>query len=227
MSNKPLILLAEDEIALGTIVKESLETRGFEVLFAENGSQAKMLFEQQNPDLLVLDVMMPEMDGFHLASLIRKRNKTVPIIFLTSKSQPEDVVKGFHHGANDYLKKPFSMEELIVRINALLDRLKLKQNQEQIRIGQYIFNHPRQLLIFQNKETVLTHKEAELLLMLAENANEVTDKSQALQKIWGDDDFFAGRSLDVFITRLRSKLKQDPDIQILNIRGVGYKLVCY
>lgn len=220
------ILLAEDEPALGQILKESLETRNFEVLFCENGEAAYETYLKEKPELLVLDIMMPKKDGFTLAKEIREQNKHVPIIFLTAKSQTKDVVEGFENGGNDYLKKPFSMEELIVRIHALLDRTKLKQSNDTLSIGNYTFNYIKQKLFFNQEEIKLTHREAELLFHLHEKQNEILDRSLILKKIWGDDDFFNARSMDVFITRLRKKLKQDRNVQIINVRGYGYKLIC-
>lgn len=220
------ILLAEDEPALGMIVKESLETRDFEVVYCKNGEEALALYEQEQPDVLVLDVMMPKKDGFSLAKEIRSKDARIPIIFLTAKSQPSDVVEGFEHGGNDYLKKPFSMEELIIRIKALLDRIKLKGSSENIPIGSYTFNRTRQLLSLNEEQIRLTHREAELLFHLSEKRNEILDRTFILKKIWGDDDFFNARSMDVFITKLRKKLKKDEAVQIVNVRGYGYKLIC-
>ncbi len=226
MSQSIKILLAEDEPALGQIVKESLETRNFEVLLCQDGDMAYKLYVKEQPQLLVLDVMMPKKDGFALAKEIRRENKTIPIIFLTAKSQTKDVVEGFEHGGNDYLKKPFSMEELIVRIYALLNRVKLRHSPENISLGKFTFNHTRQILSLDNVETPLTHREAELLFHLSEKRNQILDRTLILKKIWGDDDFFNARSMDVFITKLRKKLKKDRSIQIVNVRGYGYKLIC-
>jgi len=204
MSQLLKIVLAEDETALGTIIKESLETRNFKVFFCENGEEAFKAYRNEKPDLLVLDVMMPKKDGFTLAKEIRQENKQIPIIFLTAKSQTKDVIEGFGHGGNDYLKKPFSMEELIVRIHALLDRTKLQQSHDQIAIGQFNFNYTKQLLVHEKTEQLLTHREAELLFHLVQKRNEILDRSHILKKIWGDDDFFNARSMDVFISKLRS-----------------------
>ncbi|OIQ21515.1 response regulator transcription factor [Lacinutrix sp. MedPE-SW] len=227
MSNKTTILLAEDEPALGQIIKESLETRNFNVLLCENGEIAIETYNLQKPELLVLDVMMPKKDGFTLAKEIRETDNEIPIIFLTAKSQTQDVVEGFHIGGNDYLKKPFSIEELIVRINNLLKRTKTQKASEIINLANYSFNFPKQLLQFKDQEPQqLTHREAHLLFHLAKNRNKVLDRSLILNKLWGSDDFFNGRSMDVFITKLRKKLKQDETIQIINVRGFGYKLIC-
>jgi DNA-binding response OmpR family regulator len=224
--SKIKVLLAEDEASLGMIVRESLETRGFNVFHAENGVEALELYNIEKPDILVLDVMMPKKDGFTLAKEIREQNKKIPIIFLTAKSQTSDVLEGFNHGGNDYLKKPFSMEELIVRINSLLNRIELKTNVDFIKIGDYVFNYTKQTLTIENNTEQLTHREAELLFYLFEKKNEVLDRTFILNKLWGNDDFFNARSMDVFISKLRKKLKKDSNIQIINIRGFGYKLLC-
>ncbi|MCM4157767.1 response regulator transcription factor [Gramella sp. AN32] len=226
MFDKTSILLAEDEPALGQIVKESLESRDFIVHFAQNGEKALELYHQKKPELLVLDVMMPKKDGFTLAKEIRQIDEHVPIIFLTAKSQTKDVVEGFSMGANDYLKKPFSMEELIVRIKNLIQRNAQQEKSEIFQIGRYEFDFPKQTLQFQSEEKqLLTHREAHLLFHLSKNKNELLDRSLILNKLWGNDDFFNARSMDVFISKLRKKLAADPDIQILNVRGYGYKLI--
>lgn len=219
------MLLAEDEQTLAMIVKESLETRNFEISVAYNGIEAFELFLKNNFDILVFDIMMPEKDGLTLAKEIRKINKQIPIIFLTAKSQVQDVVEGFQSGANDYLKKPFSMEELIVRIQALVGRNNLIQEAKKQSIGNYYFDYVKQILETNNQVFNLTHREAELLQILINNHHQIIERSVILTKIWGKDDFFNGRSMDVFITKLRKKLSQDDSIQILNIRGQGYKLV--
>jgi len=225
--SKIRVLLAEDEIALGMIIQESLESRDFKVTLCPDGQKAWEEYQRSKPDVLVLDVMMPKKDGFSLAEQIRKTDPYTPIIFLTSKSQTEDVVKGFRIGANDYVRKPFSMEELIVRIKAQLDRLRIRQNQSDwIAVGNYSFHPTKQLLKFKEQDSTLTAREASLLQILVEHANEVTDRSLILTQIWGSDDFFNARSMDVFITKLRKKLQDDPQIQLLNVRGFGYKLVC-
>ena len=224
--NSIKVLLAEDEPSLGQIVKESLETRNFTVFLAENGEVAYKQYQKEVPDILVLDVMMPKKDGFTLAKEIRQENKQIPIIFLTAKSQTKDVLDGFKHGGNDYLKKPFSMEELIVRIHSLLDRISLKPSKSAIKIGQFTFNYTKQNLQYQEETVLLTHKESELLYELSEKRNEILDRTFILKKLWGDDDFFTARSMDVFISKLRKKLKKDKNIQIINIRGFGYKLMC-
>ena len=227
MDKKITILLAEDEPALGMIIKESLETRNFKVFLCENGEKAFEVYKSNQPELLVLDVMMPKKDGFTLAKEIRTLDDTVPIIFLTAKSQTRDVVEGFTIGGNDYLKKPFSIEELIVRINNLLKRTQIQKTTEILKLGQFTFNFPKQTLQFNDEPCIqLTHREAHLLFHLIKNKNQVLDRSLILNKLWGNDDFFNARSMDVFITKLRKKLSEDNTIQILNVRGFGYKLIC-
>ena len=223
---KNKLLLAEDEVALGQIIKESLETRNFEVIYCKNGVEAFKAYQSTQPDLIILDVMMPLLDGFSVAKKIRSLDVRTPIIFLTAKSQVQDVVDGFEHGGNDYLKKPFSMEELLVRIKALLDRVQVFRADEDIELGQYRFNRHKQTLTINDLEQTLTYRESQLLFHLSEKRNNLLDRMIILKKLWGEDDFFTARSMDVFITRLRKKLKQDPNIKIINIRGQGYKLMC-
>jgi DNA-binding response OmpR family regulator len=224
--SKIKVLLAEDEASLGMIVKESLETRNFTVFHAKNGEEAFEVYRKAKPDILVLDVMMPKKDGFTLAKEIRLDDKKIPIIFLTAKSQTSDVLEGFNNGGNDYLKKPFSMEELIVRIKSLLNRIETKTNVDAIKIGNYSFNSTKQTLENSLEIQQLTHREAQLLFHLFEKKNEILDRTFILNKLWGNDDFFNARSMDVFISKLRKKLKKDTNIQIINIRGFGYKLIC-
>ncbi|MFA8435089.1 MAG: response regulator transcription factor [Marinifilaceae bacterium] len=227
MSEPVKILFVEDEEALGMIVRDSLESRGFLVDYLSDGLAAFDAVLQNRYDVLVLDVMLPKMDGFTLAKEVRKRDQQTPILFLTARSQTQDVVTGFELGGNDYLKKPFSMEELIVRIKALVGRScnGTQPVLEDCIIGKYRFDVNRQCLELNGKSRSLTHREAEVLLMLFEKRNQVLERKLVLDKLWGDDSFFNARSMDVFITRLRKYLKDDPSIQILNIRGVGYKLI--
>lgn len=225
----PTVLLIEDEPALAMIVRDSLEVRGFAVQCAADGGEGLALFRQQRPDLVVADVMMPHMDGFTLAEHIRRDDAEVPILFLTARSQTADVVRGFELGGNDYLKKPFSLDELIVRINALLRRKTTSPTVAAmpavLPIGRYRFDPPKQKLLIDGRESQLSHREAELLRRLYERRNEVLERSVVLKELWGDDSFFNGRSLDVFITKLRRHLQADEQIQIINIRGIGYKLI--
>ncbi|MGJ8547936.1 response regulator transcription factor [Winogradskyella wichelsiae] len=225
MANKIKLLLAEDEAALGLIIKESLETRDFEVILCENGEIAYNKYLAESPEILVLDVMMPKKDGFTLAKDIRAIDDAIPIIFLTAKSQTADVVEGFSIGGNDYLKKPFSMEELIVRVHNLIGRTKIQKSPEIIILGAFTFAFHKQQLKFKNEESIkLTHREAHLLFHLIKNKNQVLDRSLILNKLWATDDFFSARSMDVFISKLRKKLSKDESIQIINVRGFGYKL---
>ena len=227
----PTLLFVEDELSLARIVQDSLETRGFVVHHAADGARGWELFGEVQPDLVVADVMLPVRDGFALASQIRRAGATVPILFLTARSQPSDVVQGFELGGNDYLKKPFSMEELVVRIRALLGRppvAELAAATGPLAIGRYRFDHLQQRLALADGSqpaASLTHREAELLKCLLDQRNQVLTRTAVLQALWGDDSFFNGRSLDVFITRLRRYLRHDPQVQIVNVRGVGYKLL--
>jgi len=219
------ILLAEDEPSLGQIIKESLESRSYRVVLCRDGKEALESYYKEKPDLLVLDVMMPKKDGFTLAREIRMQDAGTPIIFLTAKSQTRDVIEGFSTGGNDYLKKPFSMEELIVRIENLLQVKSNATEQSEISISDYSFNFKKQTLKFRDeKPLALTNREAHLLFHLNNNKNNILDRSVILKKLWGNDDFFSGRSMDVFITKLRKKLKKDENIKIINVRGYGYKL---
>jgi DNA-binding response OmpR family regulator len=226
---KPLkVLIAEDEPFLGKIVKESLELKGFEVTLVQDGLRAYSAFRTLSPDICILDVMMPVKDGFSLTEDIRKIDVQVPIIFLTAKSLTKDVVKGFELGCNDYLKKPFSMEELLVRMNALLNRfspLKKDSIKERFEIGKFSFNNQNQELAYGSTVTKLSFRESVLLKLLAENKNDVLNRTTALEILWGEDNFFNARSMDVFITKLRKHLKEDENIEIVNIRGIGYKLI--
>lgn len=223
------VLLAEDEIALAKIIKDSLESRReLQITIATNGNEALELYHKQKPDILVLDVMMPQMDGFTVARMIRQTDTCTPILFLTARSSVDDLVTGFHLGGNDYLKKPFDMEELIVRILALLNRpitVSEEKRPDIFSIGQFTFNYPHQTLQISDQTETLSHREAEILRMLCQHANDVLHRKPVLLELWGDDSFFNARSMDVFITKLRKKLKADPSVQILNIRGIGYKLI--
>lgn len=223
------ILLAEDEIALAKIIKDSLESRHeFRITLASHGNEALKLYQKQKPDILVLDVMMPQMDGFTLTKMIRQIDTRTPILFLTARSSVDDLVTGFHLGGNDYLKKPFDMEELIVRIQALLNRpisISDPKSQEVFTIGQYTLHYPHQTLQISDQTETLSHREAEILRLLCLHANDVLHRKPVLMGLWGDDSFFNARSMDVFITKLRKKLKADPSVQIVNLRGIGYKLI--
>jgi len=226
MKPKLKILLAEDEPSLGLIIKESIETRGYMVTLCQDGVETLNTYHSLQPDVLVLDVMMPKKDGFAVAQEIRAQDKITPILFLTAKSQTKDVIEGFTLGGNDYLKKPFSMEELLVRIQNLVRQKNNDLQQNNMSIGYYTFRYKKQELQFNDEDPQqLTHREAQLLFHLIANKNELLDRSVILKKLWGDDDFFNARSMDVFITKLRKKLKKDDRIKIVNVRGYGYKLI--
>jgi DNA-binding response OmpR family regulator len=224
------VLYAEDEIFLGKIVKETLESRGFEVLMVTNGSSVMGAFASGAPDVCVLDVMLPGRNGYELATDIRAANDDIPIIFLTAKTQTEDLVRGFRTGGNDYIRKPFSMEELIVRIeNALRVRRGAASPgpvAEAIAIGSYVFSTHRQVLVYTGEEErKLSYRESELLKQLWIGRNHIIPREDILQAIWGNDSFLNSRNLDVYITKLRNYLKHDPRIEILTIKGVGYRFV--
>lgn len=223
------ILYVEDELFLGKIVRESLESRDFEVIMESDGARVLDVFKRSVPDICVLDIMLPNKDGFAIADEIRMINEEVPIIFLTAKIQTEDVVKGFSLGANDYVRKPFSMEELIVRIQNLL-RHKTEGSQKiaggTAAIGKYVFQVNRQLLIDGKEERKLSFRESELLKLLYENRDKIIDRKDILNLLWGNDSFFNSRNLDVYITKLRSYLREDPSLEIITIKGVGYRFVC-
>jgi DNA-binding response OmpR family regulator len=227
--NKTKVLYVEDEFFLGKIVKESLESRHFEVVMENDGMNVLQTFRQINPDVCVLDVMLPNKDGFTIAGEIREVNAMVPIIFLTAKTQTNDLVKGFSMGGNDYIRKPFSMEELIVRIeNALRFKeqgSKPVSGKEVVPIGKYHFHMIRQTLTYNKEERKLSFRESELLKLLYENRDKVIDRKDILNLLWGNDSFFNSRNLDVYITKLRSYLKEDDLLEIITIKGVGYRFV--
>jgi DNA-binding response OmpR family regulator len=223
------VLYVEDEQFLGKIVKETLESRGFEVLMETHGEVALQTFLAEQPDICVLDVMLPGISGFELAEAIRSENDDIPVIFLTAKVQTEDVVKGFKVGGNDYIRKPFSMEELIVRIENLL-RIKPEPagaalSSETLAIGTYRFHLQRQILQGAEVEKRLSYRESELLKFLWQNRSTVIDRRAILNELWGNDSFFNSRNLDVYITKLRGYLKEDASLEIITIKGVGYRFV--
>ncbi|SHH96492.1 DNA-binding response regulator, OmpR family, contains REC and winged-helix (wHTH) domain [Chryseolinea serpens] len=223
---KTKILYVEDEPFLGRIVKESLESRDFEVAMITDGNEATAAFKESLPDICVLDIMLPSKDGYAIAKEIRQVAAEMPIIFVTAKVQTEDLLKGFEVGGNDYLRKPFSMEELIVRINNLLQLTRVQKNgsssQEIISIGQYHFIPLRYELRFGDRTRQLSHRESTLLQTLIDNKNATALRKDILLKLWGDDSFFNSRNLDVYITKLRDYLKEDPSIKIITIKGIGY-----
>ncbi|MEQ8925513.1 MAG: response regulator transcription factor [Fulvivirga sp.] len=227
MNDKLKILLVEDDPNLGQILKEYLELKGFQIHLARDGEQGKTLFAKGKYNLCLLDVMMPKVDGFELGENIREIDEEVPIIYLTAKSMKEDTIKGFKIGADDYITKPFSMEELLLRIKAILKRAAPNTAviEGPIALGGFTFDPTRRILTYNGEENNLTTKENELLKMLVSYQNKVLTRTLALKHIWGDDSYFNARSMDVYITKLRKHLKADENIQILTIHGEGFKLV--
>lgn len=227
MDEKLKILLCEDDENLGMLLREFLQAKGFNADLCPDGEKGYKTFLKGKYDLCVLDVMMPKKDGFTLAQEIRNVNGDVPIIFLTAKALKEDVLEGFKLGADDYITKPFSMEELVFRIGAILRRVKGKRDKDitLYKIGKYTFDTQKQVLIADDKTQKLTTKESELLALLCSHVNEILERNYALKSIWIDDNYFNARSMDVYITKLRKLLKDDPSIEIINIHGKGYKLI--
>lgn len=226
--NRARVLYVEDELFLGKIVRESLESRNFDVIMESDGARVLDVFRECKPDICVLDIMLPNKDGFAIADEIRLLNEEVPIIFLTAKIQTEDVVKGFTIGGNDYIRKPFSMEELIVRIQNLLrnkSEAAPKIAGGTATIGKYQFQVNRQLLCYGKEERKLSFRESELLKLLYENRDKIIDRKDILNLLWGNDSFFNSRNLDVYITKLRSYLREDASLEIITIKGVGYRFI--
>lgn len=230
------ILYVEDELLLAKIVKESLESRGYTIVLESDGGAALERFHAESPDICVLDIMLPNKDGFTIAEEIREINSSVPIIFLTAKTQTTDLVKGFNMGGNDYVRKPFSMEELIVRIeNALRPQKGTigsgmtgsddQKSKDEIRIGSFTFNPNRQTLQAGEDEKKLSFRESELLRLLYENREKVIDRRDILNVLWGSDSFFNSRTLDVYITKLRNYLKGDQALEIITVKGIGYRFI--
>ncbi len=226
VNEKTRVLLAEDDRNLGNILKSYLEAKGYSTKLCINGQEAYDLFSKEQFDFCIVDVMMPVKDGFTLARDIRLHDKSIPILFLTAKSLEEDKLKGFQAGADDYLTKPFSMEELLLRIEAILRRSGHTTSGSKIStFGKYTFDYNLQTLKWDDQELRLTSKETELLRLLSENKNEVLDRSYTLNKIWQDDSYFNARSMDVYIAKLRKYLKADEKVELINVHGVGFKLV--
>ena len=221
--NEITVLLVEDEVTLSMIIKDTLEESGFTIHTAGDGEEGLHLFFELRPDVLVADVMMPKMDGFEMVRRIRQTDKQTPVLFLTARSAINDVVEGFELGANDYLKKPFGMQELIIRIKALMGKAFSFTEQKpssRFEIGSYLFDPVAQTLLRAGERQELSHRESEIL-----KRNQVVNTQDVLLDLWGDDSFFNSRSLHVFITKLRHKLSQDEQIRIVNVRGIGYKLI--
>ena len=228
MTEKTRILLCEDDESLGMLLREYLNAKGYEVELCADGEAGYRAFLKSPFDICVLDVMMPKKDGFSLARDIKQANAETPIVFLTAKTLKEDVLEGFKVGADDYITKPFSMEELTLRIEAIMRRVHSKKTTEQIecKLGSFIYETKKQLLKCPDGEVKkLTTKESELLVLLYQHANEVLQREFALKTIWVDDNYFNARSMDVYITKLRKHLKGDPNVEIINVHGKGYKLV--
>jgi len=224
---KVKVLLCEDDENLGMLLREYLQTKGYNADLQPDGEAGYKAFTRNKYDLCVFDVMMPKKDGFALAADIRNINTEVPIIFLTAKSMKEDILQGFKLGADDYLSKPFSMEELLSRIESILRRVKGKKVKDIVsyNIGGFLFDAQKQTLSFDGDTKKLTTKESELLRLLASNSNSILERNFALKSIWEDDNYFNARSMDVYITKLRKLLKDDPNVAIINIHGKGYKLI--
>ena len=227
MDDNIKIMLCEDDENLGMLLREYLQAKGFSAELYPDGEAGYRAFMKQKYDICILDVMMPKKDGFTLAQEIRQANADVPIIFLTAKQLKEDILEGFKIGADDYITKPFSTEELVFRVEAILRRVRGKKNKESsvYRVGNFTFDTQKQLLTIGDKQTKLTTKENELLALLCSHANEILQRDFALKTIWIDDNYFNARSMDVYITKLRKHLKDDDQIEIINIHGKGYKLI--
>jgi len=227
IQEKLRILLCEDDENFGVLLQEYLNTKGFDCDLQPDGDSGYRAFVRNTYDVCLLDIMMPRKDGFQLAEEIRELNSEVPIIFLTAKQQKDDVIRGFKLGADDYLTKPFSMEELIYRIESIMRRIRggKRKVTNLYKIGDFILDTQKQLLIHGNTETKLTTKENELLGLLAQNANHILERQYALKSIWVDDNYFNARSMDVYITKLRKLLQDDPNVAIINVHGKGYKLI--
>ncbi|MFN8336808.1 MAG: response regulator transcription factor [Cyclobacteriaceae bacterium] len=223
---KPKILLVEDDPSLGFVVKDNLSLKGYDVTLCKDGAEGEVEFNRKVFDLCVLDVMLPKKDGFSLARTIREKNSNIPIIFLTAKAMVEDKLEGFGTGADDYITKPFSLEELYCRIEVFLKRSNSTQKNTlgALPIGEYEFDTANFTLKHKNDERVLTSREAEILKQLYLHRDRVLKREEILLAVWGNDDYFLGRSLDVFISKIRKYLKDDPNVQITNFHGVGFKL---
>ena len=223
---KTKVLYVEDELFLAKIVSETLQGRGYDVILESDGGKAVDQFSKEKPDVCVLDIMLPNKDGFTIADEIRDKDEQVPIIFLSAKSQTSDVINGFKTGANDYIRKPFSIEELIVRIeNVLKHKNVTAEETEEVKFGEYTFNTKRQTLNHSEEQRKLSYRESELLKLLYENRDKIVERSEILILLWGSDSFFNSRNLDVYITKLRGYLKHDPSIEIITIKGIGYRFV--
>lgn len=229
MNNNINIFLLEDDINFGTILKSYLELNGFDVTWVDDGKDAINVFSNSQYDICILDVMLPNVDGFTIAKKIKNINIDIPLVFLTAKTLKTDILQGFNLGADDYITKPFDSEVLICKINAILNRKTVSNNNIKMfvgdKIGKYTFNYELRTLQISEEKIKLSPKEAELLKMLCVYKNNILPREKALRSIWGEDNYFTTRSMDVFLTKLRKHLQQDPDIQILNIHGSGFRLL--
>tara|TARA_B100000900_G_scaffold32947_1_gene24875 strand:+ start:102 stop:821 length:720 start_codon:yes stop_codon:yes gene_type:complete len=228
IDNNYRILLAEDDPNLGLVLKDSLELHGHKVELFENGEKAWKSFAKDDFDICILDIMMPIKDGFTLAKQIREVDYRIPIVFLTAKSLKEDKLEGFKIGADDYITKPFDRDELIHRVDAIMRRIFLERNPENddiaFSIGKYTYRHDTRILEFGESQMKLTTKEGDLLRLLAQHQNQILHRDVALKHIWGNDSYFTGRSMDVYVTKLRKYLKEDKEIEIINVHGKGFRL---
>jgi len=228
-AKKTNVLLTEDDPNLGMLLRDYLEAKGYRVSLAVNGKKGYELFNQGNFDMCILDVMMPVKDGFTMAEEIRQTDKNIPIIFLTAKTMKEDKQRGFETGADDYITKPFSMDELLMRMNAILRRTQVDvnrpQKQEPIKVGEFMFDFDTQVLSRNGEKRKLTTKENDLLQLLCANRYDILDRNYTLNRIWGDDNYFNSRSMDVYIAKLRKYLSEDPEIELVNVHGKGFKLL--
>ncbi len=220
------ILLVEDDPSLGFVVKDNLHHKGYDVTLCANGEEGHVAFDAVNFDICVLDVMMPKKDGFSLAKAIRGKNTQIPILFITAKSMLEDKIAGFNSGGDDYIIKPFSIEELCLRIEVFLRRSTVQATKAEaiFPLGNFQFDCSNLMLQHSSGSKILTQKEADVLKLLCENKDRVLKREEILKAVWGDDDYFMGRSLDVFISKLRKYLKEDPSVEIVNYHGVGFRL---
>lgn len=227
MDNKIKILLLEDDPNLGTILQEHLRMNQYEVTLCVDGEKGLVAWKEAIYDLFLVDIMMPKLDGFSFVEKIRESDSETPIIFLTARSLKEDRIKGFHIGCDDYITKPFSIEELLLRMEAILKRTGKKKIEtvDQYQIGKYAFDVKRQTLTLKKESKKLTTREADLLLLLCQNLNQIVSRETALREIWNDDSYFAGRSMDVFVSKLRKYLKDDPSVEIISLHGKGFRLV--
>jgi DNA-binding response OmpR family regulator len=227
MTDGKKILLVEDDPSLGFVIKDNLSLKGYDVTLCRDGEEGEKSFLKASYNLCIFDIMLPKKDGFSLARSVRKKNTSIPILFLTAKSMVEDKLEGFRTGADDYITKPFSLEELLCRIEVFLRRSPvniIKETKKIVTVGQYEFDFSALTLKINGSERSLTQKEADVLKLLYHNRDRVLKREEILRHVWGDDDYFMGRSMDVFISKLRKYLKEDPSVQIVNYHGVGFKL---